>query len=117
MTRQEEFEWAIEGNNIDLIEELLNYIEVDPAIDNNMALMDASEYGYFDIVKLLLNDSRVDPSDQDNFAICHASDRKNTEMVELLWSKTSVKNTLKDNDHELYDELIKNDIRNNVLSF
>jgi len=57
---------------------------VDPSIDNNNAILNASQYGYIDIVKELLKDERVDPSVLNNLTIQLASEFGRIEVVKEL---------------------------------
>jgi hypothetical protein len=117
MTKEEEFENAITTSNIETMKKLLKDPTIHPEMDNNMAVMDAAEHGFFDILSLLLNDSRVNPSDQNNFAIIYANDNSNNQIVEILWRHKAVKESLKNDDNELYEKLTKKDIKDNIFSF
>ena len=68
-------------------------------------------------VKLLLNDKRVDPSDDNNWAIKLASQNGHVDIVNLLWQDQRIKNSLENDDKELYNKLIKNDIKDKVKDF
>ena len=60
-------------------------------------------------VKLLLNHSEVNPAYKDNWAIICAYYAKHTDIVNLLWQDQRIKDTLKNDDIDLYNELIKKD--------
>ena len=69
-------------------------------------------------VKLLLNDNRVNPADLDNWTIRNASIEGHCDIVNLLWQDQIVKNTLKKDNEELYNELVKKDkIKEKIGSF
>lgn len=57
---------------------------IDPSANNNMAIRQASFYGYRKIVEMLLEDNRVDPSAVKNYAVIHASMRGHMDIVEML---------------------------------
>lgn len=66
------------------IEYLLNDARVDPAYDDNYAIIVASKNDYLEVARILLRDSRVDPSAQYNIAIGMASQNGNYEFVKIL---------------------------------
>ena len=117
MIKQEKFNNAIENNDIEIISILLNDKQIDPTMDKNWAIRYCSKYGYIDIVKLLLKDKRVSPSDHHNDAIDLASENGHINIIKLLWSCKSVKNTLNKNNLILYNQLIKQDIKNKISKF
>ena len=147
MTKQNEFDEAIEKNNITKIESLLKDKTVDPA-NNNNAIRHAAKNGYLEIFKLLLNDPRSDPSDKHNYAIILASKNGHTDIVQLLlndtrvdpsefnnnsillsfrddhtdivkllWDDKRVKNTLQNDNINLYNTLKKQEIKKKVSEF
>ena len=63
---------------------LLSDPRVDPAYQNNQAIITAANYGYLEIFKLLLSDPRVNPSDQNNRAVIIAARERRLEIVKLL---------------------------------
>ena len=75
---------ACRMRHVDIIWILLTDPRVDPSVENNEAIHEASEYGHTEVVKLLLADPRVDPSDMYNRAIREASTNGHTEVVKLL---------------------------------
>ena len=58
--------------------------------NNNLAIREASEYGYVDVVELLLDDPRVNPSTDNNYAIREASVNGNIKVVKLLLKDSRV---------------------------
>jgi hypothetical protein len=109
--------YAVEDNNIEKIKELLTLTDISPAYNDNNPIGTAAESGCLEIVRLLLNDPRVDPSDSSNYAIKLAHHNSATETVELLWSDQRVKDTLKKDKIELYNQLMKEDIKNKISEF
>ena len=84
MTKQEQFDKAIWENDFNIVESLIIDQEVNPAANNNYAILTSSEQGYYDIVKLLLKDKRVDPSADNNKSILFASRNGHYEIAKLL---------------------------------
>ena len=109
--------FAIEENNIEKVKTLLSLKKENPAYNKNYVIGVSAEAGCLDIVKLLLEDSRVDPSDDNNYAIKLAHKNKYTNIVEILWNEKCVKNTLKQDNLELYNNLMRKDIKNKVDEF
>ena len=99
INKQLDFFKSIEDNNINKVKELLLHKRVNPAIHNNKAILEASEYGYFNLVKLLLIDPRTNPSEKKNgmYPISAASSNGHFEVVELLLSDNRVDPTVKYN--------------------
>lgn len=77
------FQWAIENNYIPLVTYFIKN-GIDPSINNNGAIQDASLYGHLQLVNLLLKDERVDSSDLGNDAIIEASARGYLDIVNRL---------------------------------
>lgn len=73
-----------------LVRKLLQNPEVDPSVNNNHAIGEASANGHLEVVKLLLEDPRVDPTDQENYAIVAASAMGHWKVVQLLLSDPRV---------------------------
>lgn len=115
----EENNWSIkiacQYGYIDIVKLLLADKRIDPSNDNNWSIILAAQHDHIEIVKLLLNDKRVDPSDNENLAISLA--KGNDEIVHLLWKDKRVKNTLDFDDPELYNELIRFNIKEKVENF
>ena len=126
MDIQEQFYDYIEKNDINNVKLLLNDKRVNPSDRNNWAIILASKDGYFDIVKLLLEDKRVDPSDHSNYftkensynwAIYLAFSNGYFNISNLLWQDQRVKNTLKKDIPDLYNQLVKQDTKEKVDKF
>ena len=147
MTKQDEFKKAIEENNLELVNSLLQEGRIDPEDNRNEALRIAAKYGYVDIVKLLfkvgvkaiysdncairiasfygnitlveflLKEPKVDPTDCVNESLSYAYKNGYIEIVELLWNDQRIKNTLKNDNMELYNTLMQQDVKNKVSEF
>jgi hypothetical protein len=103
--------------HFDIVEFLLSKTYSNPSDKENLAIRNAAKNGHINIVKLLLNDSRVDPSDHYNLAILLAYDNNHENVIELLWNNEQVKNSLKEDEIDVYHKLIKFDIKNKVNNF
>ena len=68
-------------------------------------------------IELLLNDKRIDPSNLNNFAIRFASENGQTEIVNLLWSNQRIKDTLQNDNLELYNHMITKETINKLDEF
>lgn len=109
MNIQDEFYKSITQNDIKNVNFLLTNKNFDPSIFSNLAIVKASKLGYIDIVKLLLNDKRVNPADRSNLAIILAFENKYFEIGNLLWQDQRIKNSLENNNKQLYNKLIFQD--------
>jgi ankyrin repeat protein len=107
---------ASEFGYIDIFKMLLN-TPANPAYDNDFAIQISSENGHTEMVEILLNDPRVNPSNDHNCAIRWAYSNEQTHIVELLWKNEKIKNTLKNDNIDLYNKLVKQDIKNKVNKF
>lgn len=109
MNIQEQFYNAITNNDIETIHFLMINKNFNPSIFCNLAIIEATKFGFIDIVKLLLTDHRVDPTDSNNDSIRSAFENGHLNIVNLLWQDQRVKDTLKKDDIDLYNKLIKKD--------
>jgi hypothetical protein len=75
---------AVNGGHSDVVRTLLESNRVDPAFNENIAVISAARKGRLDTVKLLLKDIRIDPTDQDNLAIKVASYGSHPSVVQAL---------------------------------
>jgi hypothetical protein len=110
MNKQYIFHNAVKHNLLDEVELLLEDKDVNPSSNKNFMIRLSSLYGYIDMTKLLLNDKRVNPSDLNNLAIISAFEKGTDEIVNLLWKHQSVKNTLINDDINLYNILVAKNI-------
>ena len=60
---------AVGNNDVEDLIFLLKEKRVNPSILNNIAIQEASLYGYRKIIKILLNDKRVDPTIYSNIPL------------------------------------------------
>ena len=117
MTKQEEFETAIDNNDYKKVKLLLADRRGDPAADSNSAIRCASRNGNTEVVKLLSSDPSVYPAASANYAIVKASENGHSDVVNLLWKNKKVKETLKNNDLNLFNSLTQLDIKEKIKSF
>ncbi len=75
--------WASENGNLEVVKLLLKDKRVDPSVQNNSAIVWASQYGHLEVM-LLLADKRVNPSDKNNDAIALATRYGYDEISKLL---------------------------------
>ena len=117
MTKQEEFNQAVDCNNLNLVKLLLNNPKVDPTEHFNNAIRISSRKGYLKIVDLLLKDKRVDPSDFFNGAFTQAYFENHINILKLLWKDKRVKETLAQDKIKIYHKLIKENVVNKINCF
>ena len=109
--------FACENGYIDIVELLLKDGRTNPAYDYNYSIFQASRYGEVEVVKLLLKDKRVDPADSGNSSIILANKNNYDEVVLLLLNDNRVQCSLKNENIELYNKLIKKHLKNKISCF
>ncbi len=117
MNIQKQFEKAIECNDFNTLEFILEKNLIDPSQDDNWAIESAAINGYFKTVQILLNDKRVDPTQHCNIVISDAYIRGFEDIVDILWKYNKVQETLKKDDSTLYELLSKKYLQKNIESF
>jgi ankyrin repeat protein len=117
MSIKDEFNMAIEKNDITFIKDLLKLKKINPSMNCNYPIRCAVRNGHIEIVKLLLEDSRVDPSEYSNCSIKVAIFNNNEELVKILWNDQRLKTSLKNKEMELYKLLTKNEIQTKINGF
>lgn len=80
---------AARDGDIETVEAMLSN-GVNPAANNNEAIIRASMNGHSEIVRLLLTDGRADPAARNNEAIMWSSARGHREVVRLLLADSRV---------------------------
>ena len=77
--------YSVSGD-VEIVNMLIEYTEIDISANNNSAFRMASHYGHIAVVERLLQDGtgRVDPSAKNNYAICWASRNGHIAVVEIL---------------------------------
>ena len=78
---------------------------------------DAVKRNRIKIVKLLIKDKNVDPSYCSNSAICNSFYRGYTDIIDFLIKDSRVKNTLKNDNLEIYNNLLKFVVQNKIGEF
>lgn len=78
--------WAVIEASKNGFTKIVKLLLLDKRVDpsHNYAIMKASENGHYDVVQALLKDDRVDPSADDNYAIRHASENGHYKIVRAL---------------------------------
>ena len=71
-------------DDVELVNLLIEYTEIDISANNNFAIRYASAHGHIAVVDRLLQDRRVDPSAKNNYAIRWASHNGHIAVVKLL---------------------------------
>ena len=68
-------------------------------------------------MKLLIKKERVDPSFSDNYPIRLAFKKGYVDSIDLLWKDNRVKKSLKLRYTQIYNELMKVEVENKLVSF
>jgi hypothetical protein len=114
-------DWAIvlafKFGHYDSIKILLEDKRTNPSNRNNVPLQLASFFPEEKFIKLLLNDPRVNPIHDNNYAITNANKNKNINTVKILWNLQCVKDTLSNDNNDLYNKLIQEDFKNKIKHF
>jgi hypothetical protein len=108
---------ATQHGYIEIVQALLNDPRIDPTEWNDFALGTNAVKGNFEMLTLLINDKRIDPTVQKNQSIYTCYKFKHMDSVLLFWNQQSVKDTLKNDHPSLYNELIKEDIKEKIKYF
>lgn len=117
MTKQEDFFYAIQNNDLENLKLLIKDKEVNPSVYSNYALRKFSKSGNFDIVKLLIEYGRVDITYDKNYPLRIAYQNDHIKVAHLLFKQPSVKKTLKVNQPTLFNQLKKEVLKNKIVSF
>lgn len=79
----QEFIEAIINDEIEHVRQVIRS-GIDPSINDNFAIKEASESGYTELVRLLLSDPRVDPSAFNDYALRRSAENGHAAVVLLL---------------------------------
>jgi hypothetical protein len=74
-----------------------------------LAFVVASENGHLNVVKLLLKEKSYTPAIDGNDAIIKSYQNKHCDVVDFLWKDQRIKDTLINDNKEIYNELIQKD--------
>nr|QBK91507.1 MAG: F-box domain and ankyrin repeat protein [Pithovirus LCPAC302] len=88
---------SVTSGRSDIVRILLKDTRVDPAIEKNTAIQNASYFGNTESVELLLSDPRVNPTANNNLAIHFASQNGHKDVVKLLLNDPRVDPSVDDN--------------------
>lgn len=105
---------ASQNGNASMVKLFLADKNIKASKELDYTIVRAANNGHYEVVELLLNDERINPTIQNNNAIICAYNSEHKKTLKLLWNDTRVKATLKKDFIELYDELIKDDIKANI---
>lgn len=96
------FIYSCKFGKTDFVKTLLEDPDVDPTMDRNMAICQASMEGHSEIVKLLLQDKRIDPTTRNNMPLFISILKGNISVVKELLKNPSVRNKAKERDGKEY---------------
>jgi hypothetical protein len=113
----ERFIKFIRTNDIEGINISIKFKKIKLNYKNNRFIIDVAVFGRSEIISLLLKYEEVDPSDELNYAISLAHSQNHTKIISLLLNDKRVKNTLKKDNVDLYNQLTKLDIKEKVENF
>lgn len=85
---------AVFYNRLSFVRMLLEDKRVNPAQNDNIAVILASRHGHLEVLQLLLADPRIDPTARRNTAIGNAYQRNHFDVVKLLRSDPRVRMSL-----------------------
>lgn len=108
--------FATVTGNLDLVK-LLILNGVLPWIDDDVAIIKASQYGYTHIVEYLLSFDSVSPEEDNNMALMIALQKNYKDIALLLFKNDKVINLLKTNNKKLYIELKRKYIFDKIKDF
>ena len=117
MTKQQEFNKAIEEHNPIQFKLLLDDKNITPIVLLNYVVQLGVDNNKIELIEILLNDSRVNPSLYKNSVINYAFHQQNINVINLLWKDKRVKSTLKNDNIKLYNKLVQQDIKNKASQF
>ena len=96
---------------------LIYHPKVDITARENLAVYYASIYNSKTRLETLLSFEEVDPSVLRNWAISEANASSLDDIVDILWSHQKVKDSLKEDHPDLYNQLIQKDIAKKIKDF
>ena len=105
-SKEEQLTTAILNNDYLKLAKLIKDPEINPSMYLSRPIREAASYGFYDCVKVLISDKRVDPSAMCNESIEFAYKNNHMNIVLLLWEDERVKNSLKEDHKEIYNNLI-----------
>ncbi|CAK7994769.1 Hypothetical protein POVR1_LOCUS293 [uncultured virus] len=114
------FRGAVENNDADLVEELINFV-----VPEDSLLIVAIQNENIRIVKLLLSREEIDPSQQDNLPVTLAQDINNSTILRLLLESERLLTSGLSRSHQairrakwVYLDVFNNDdLLRNILSY
>jgi ankyrin repeat protein len=107
---------------IDMVKFLIK-TKVKSSKHNSLALSLSVDNNQYDMVLFLLKDKKADPSSNNNYPLLRASTNGCNEIIEVLWNDKRIKKNkyikdiLKNDNIDLYEKLIKKDIKFKASNF
>jgi hypothetical protein len=118
MNNHLDLEEAITLIDIDKINELLQDENIDELTIYTSAFLKACECQHLEIIKLLMNHPRIDPSIYDNNAIKYFFNHEiNNDVINILWQDQRVKDKLKNNDLNMYNDINEKIVNEKINGF
>jgi hypothetical protein len=107
----------IEVNDVCNLEILLKHKDYTQSCQLEYDLRSAACKGQLEIIKLLLKYNDIKPNIGDNSIINFAYSRDKIDVVSFLWKHKIIKDTLQNDNLELYNKLISKDIKDKINLF
>ena len=107
----------MDNNSIDCFRVILKSAKAIPSTANNYIFFLAIEKGFVEIVDLLLKTEKIKVTEGHNKAICLANKNKKEKIIKLLWNRKEVKDTLMEDNIDLYNTIIKKEIDKNSVFY
>jgi hypothetical protein len=108
---------AVKFNNLSEVELLLKNKSLDDYKKRSKALQHSSFMGLIEMTELLLSDELINPALNKNYAINVSYIKGYKHIIALLWNDQRVKNTLKNDNLELYNLLIQKEVHSKLKKF
>ena len=116
MTKHGELNYCIENGFLKKIEKITNNPKFNKTSYNSY-FSGAIEFNQVGSVKILLESLKITPENHENYFINKAFIEKKYDIVDLFWNDSRVRNTLKNDQPELYTYLFHKDLKNKINEF
>ncbi len=108
---------AAEQGHIEIVKLILNHKKFIYSDKITYAIVFAIRQEHYDIAYLLINDKRIPLDKYENAIIKTAFNYKLEDMIDLIWKDKAVRNTLINDDNELYNIFTQQNITNKLIEF